>query len=161
MIASHGQSHKYRHERIGCNSRLDTLQAAILRVKLPHLPTCILARRKVAKAYDDRLKILPWIETPDNLPTSTHVYHQYTIKVKNKQRDALQQYLKKHGIPTTVYYPSPLQEQPAFRNIARTGNDLEMTQMLCHSVLSLPIHTALDDEQISAIVETIQQYDRR
>jgi dTDP-4-amino-4,6-dideoxygalactose transaminase len=160
-IASHGQSQKYRHERIGCNSRLDTLQAAILRVKLPHLPAWILARRKAANAYDDGLKALPWIETPDCLSVSTHVYHQYAIKVRNGQRDALQQYLKTLGIPTMIYYPFPLQKQPAFRNIVRTGNDLQTAEMLCRSVLSLPMHTELDDKQISIIIEAIKRYDKR
>ncbi|MDR2682783.1 MAG: DegT/DnrJ/EryC1/StrS family aminotransferase, partial [Dysgonamonadaceae bacterium] len=161
IIASHGQSQKYRHERIGCNSRLDTLQAAILRVKLPHLPDYILARRKAAKSYDDGLKDLPWIETPDCLPASTHVYHQYTIKVRNGQRDALQQHLKTQGIPTMIYYPLPLQQQPAFRQIVRPGSDLSVTEALCRSVLSLPMHTELNDEQIEKIIEAIKRYDKR
>ena len=158
MIALHGQSQKYRHERIGCNSRLDTLQAAILRVKLQHLASFVFARRKAASAYDVGLKTLSWIETPTCLPASTHVYHQYTLKVKDGQRDNLRQYLKTQGIPTMIYYPFPLQEQPAFRNIVRTVGDLSETEALCRSVLSLPMHTELDDEQIATIVEKITSY---
>jgi dTDP-4-amino-4,6-dideoxygalactose transaminase len=159
QIASHGQSQKYRHERIGCNSRLDTLQAAILRVKLPHLPAYTLARRQAAAAYDAELRSLPWIETPVCLPASTHVYHQYTLKIGNGRRNDLQQYLKSKGIPTMIYYPFPLQEQPAFRHIIRMGNDLSASKTLCRSVLSLPMHTELDDEQIGKIVEEIKKYD--
>ena len=158
MIALHGQSQKYRHERIGCNSRLDTLQAAILRVKLPHLPSYISARRKAAADYAAGLKTVSWIETPECLPTSTHVYHQYTIKIRNGWRDNLRQYLQSQGIPTSIYYPFPLQEQPAFRDIVRTAGDLSQTEMLCRSVLSLPMHTELDKEQIATIVEKIVQY---
>ena len=152
MITLHGQSQKYRHERIGCNSRLDTLQAAILRVKLPHLSSFVAARRKAAAAYDARLKNSTWIETPDCLPASTHVYNQYTLKIRNGQRDNLRQYLKTQGIPTVVYYPFPLQEQPAFRKIVRISGDLCETEALCRSVLSLPMHTELDEEQIARIV---------
>jgi len=158
MIASHGQSQKYRHERIGCNSRLDTLQAAVLRVKLRHLASYVFARRKAASAYNAGLKTVSWIETPECLPASTHVYHQYTIKIKNGQRDNVQQYLKTQGIPSTVYYPLPLQEQPAFRNIVRTSCDLNETRAICQSVLSLPMHTELEDKQIAKIMEEIKNY---
>ncbi|MDR0542675.1 MAG: DegT/DnrJ/EryC1/StrS family aminotransferase [Dysgonamonadaceae bacterium] len=158
MIASHGQSQKYRHERIGCNSRLDTLQAAVLRVKLPCLPAWILARRKAASLYDAGLKNLSRIETPECIPSSTHVYHQYTLKIGKGQRDGLQQYLKAKGIPSMVYYPLPLQEQPAFRKIVRIGGDMSATEMLCRSVLSLPMHTELTGEQIKKIVEEMKSY---
>lgn len=161
IIASHGQAQKYRHERIGCNSRLDTLQAAVLQTKLPHLPAYIRARTQAAEAYNAGLKSLPWIETPACLPASTHVYHQYTIKVVNGQRDPLQSYLKTNGIPAMIYYPLPLQKQPAFRDIIRIGNDLSTTEILCHSVLSLPMHTELDEEQIDYILNKIKSYDRQ
>ena len=158
MIASHGQSQKYRHECIGCNSRLDTLQAAVLRVKLPHLASYIFARRKAAAAYDTGLNALAWIETPACIPASTHVFHQYTIKIRNGQRDNVRQYLKTQGIPTMVYYPLPLHEQPAFRNIVRRVGNLIETETLCQSVLSLPMHTELSNEQIATIIEKITSY---
>jgi dTDP-4-amino-4,6-dideoxygalactose transaminase len=160
MIASHGQSKKYRHELIGCNSRLDTLQAAILKVKLPYLQSYITARRKAAAIYDQGLKALSdRIETPYCIPVSTHVFHQYTLKVKNGQRDSLQQYLKEKGIPTMIYYPFPLQEQPAFKNRVRTGSDLSESVKLCRSVLSLPMHTELEDTQTAYIIEQIKNYE--
>ncbi|MCL1938985.1 MAG: DegT/DnrJ/EryC1/StrS family aminotransferase [Candidatus Azobacteroides sp.] len=153
QIASHGQSQKYIHERIGCNSRLDTLQAAVLRVKLPHLPAYIHARRKAAKEYDAALLSANGLfEIPYCIPQSNPVYHQYTIKVNNGKRDDLQNYLKKKGIPTMVYYPRPLQRQPAFRNILKTRGDLSVTDQLCTSVLSLPIHTELEEAQLDYII---------
>ena len=158
MIASHGQSAKYRHERIGCNSRLDTLQAAILRVKLPYLSSFILARRKAAERYDEGLKTLSeYVDAPLCLPASTHVYHQYTLKIGKGRRDELQQYLKKQGIPTMIYYPLPLQEQPAFRYVARKGSDLCETEKLCRSVLSLPMHTELTEEQVMSVLLGIKK----
>jgi dTDP-4-amino-4,6-dideoxygalactose transaminase len=160
MIAAHGQSQKYTHEMIGCNSRLDTLQAAILRTKLPQLPSYMEARQKTAEKYDAGLKSLPdLLEIPYCLPYSTHVYHQYTLKVKPEQRAGLQSYLKEKGIPAMIYYPLPLHHQPAFKNIVRIGNDLSETENLCKSVLSLPMHTELDDEQTQFIISQIRNYE--
>ncbi|GHV23447.1 hypothetical protein FACS189428_6960 [Clostridia bacterium] len=139
---------------------MDTLQAAILRVKLPYLKEYLTARRKAAAEYDKELKDLSdRIETPYCIPASTHVFHQYTLKVKDGQRDPLQQYLKEKGIPTMIYYPFPLQEQPAFKYSGRIGSDLSESVKLCRSVLSLPMHTELDEEQIEYIIEQIQNYE--
>lgn len=160
MIASHGQSRKYYHEVIGCNSRLDALQAAVLNVKLPYLNTYIQSRQQIAQAYDKALAARPDLyETPECLPASTHVYHQYTLKVKQNKRDDLQQYLKQKGVPTMIYYPAPLHKQPAFRGIIRIGSDWTETEQLCKSVLSLPIHTELDEEQIHYITDLLVNYE--
>jgi dTDP-4-amino-4,6-dideoxygalactose transaminase len=159
MIASHGQSVKYRHEIVGCNSRLDTLQAAILRVKLPYLDEYNEARRATAARYDAGLETLDWLERPACHPASTHVYNQYTIKVNPLQRNDLQSYLKEKGVPTMIYYPMPLHRQPAFEGRVRLGNDLKITKQLCDSVLSLPMHTELEDSQIEYIIEQIIRYE--
>ena len=159
MIASHGQSKKYTHEIVGCNSRLDTLQAAILRVKLPHLNNYIEARKKAAHSYNVGLKLLTeLLELPSTDSNSSHVFHQYTLKIKDHKRDELQKYLEKKQIPTMIYYPLPLHEQPAFRNIIRKGSDLSTSEELCESVLSLPIHTELESNQILYIIDQIASY---
>ncbi|MDR0507880.1 MAG: DegT/DnrJ/EryC1/StrS family aminotransferase [Dysgonamonadaceae bacterium] len=158
MITLHGQSQKYRHEIIGCNSRLDTLQAAILNVKLPHLDSWIKARKKTATCYDSALSSLTdLLEIPYCIPSVDHVYNQYTLKIK-QNRDGLQKYLKEKGIPTTVYYPLPLHHQPAFKDKIRAGGDLRVSESLCKSALSLPMHTELDEEQIQYIISGIINY---
>jgi len=159
MIATHGQQKKYRHEIIGCNSRLDTLQAAVLEVKLKYLEAYIKARQQAAAYYEEGLHVLKeHIETPCEMTYSTHVFHQYTIQVKKGKRDSLQRYLKEHDIPSMVYYPVPLQKQNAFRNVSRIRGDLEITNRLCESVLSLPMHTELDIEQQDYIIHTIKEF---
>jgi dTDP-4-amino-4,6-dideoxygalactose transaminase len=160
MIASHGQSRKYHHEVIGCNSRLDTLQAAILNTKLPYLNAYINVRQKVAQVYNEALETRTDLyEIPECIPASTHVYHQYTLKVKQNKRDDLQKYLKEKGVPAMIYYPNPLHKQPAFRGVIRIGGDLGETEKLCKSVLSLPIHTELDEEQIHYITNLLVNYE--
>lgn len=159
MIVTHGQSQKYIHEMIGCNSRLDTLQAAILKVKLPYLTSYIQARVKAALEYDIHLKPLTdLLEIPYLFPRSTHVYHQYTVKIKQNRED-FQKYLKTKGIPSMIYYPLPLHHQPAFKNIVKAGSDLSETEKLCRSVLSLPMHTELDEEQLRYIIHQIMNYE--
>ncbi|MDR2056853.1 MAG: DegT/DnrJ/EryC1/StrS family aminotransferase [Dysgonamonadaceae bacterium] len=160
MIASHGQSQKYIHKMIGCNSRLDTLQAVILKVKLSYLASYIRKRKKTAEKYNAELESqVNWVETPYCIPVSSHVYHQYTLKVKHNRRDDLQKYLKTKGIPTMVYYPLPLHYQPAFKNIVKIGGDLSESEKLAQSVLSLPMHTELDNEQIRYITSQIVGYE--
>jgi dTDP-4-amino-4,6-dideoxygalactose transaminase len=160
MIAAHGQTQKYLHERLGCNSRLDTLQAAILKVKLPYLTSYNQARIKAAQEYNAQLEPLTdLLEIPCCTPQSTHVYHQYTLKIK-RDRDHLQKYLKEKGIPTMIYYPLPLHHQPAFKNRIKTGRDLSESEKLCKSVLSLPMHTELDDEQIQYIINQLRNYEQ-
>jgi len=159
MITIHGQSKKYVHQILGCNSRLDTLQAAILQVKLTYLDNYIQSRRKLASRYDAGLKeVSDRFETPYCLPQSGHVYNQYTLTVKGN-RDALQQHLKEKGVPTTVYYPLPLHFQPAFKDIVRIAGDLSVSENLCRSALSLPMHTEADEEQAEYIINQLIRYE--
>ncbi len=142
-IANHGQEIKYHHKYIGVNSRLDTIQAAILNVKLKYLNDYILNRQKSAEVYDNLLGKLDQIEIPPKSSYSSHVYHQYTLKVKGGDRDKLKHHLQINGIPSMVYYPIPLNEQEAYKKIGRISGTLENTYELCNSVLSLPMHTEL------------------
>lgn len=158
MIANHGQQVKYHHKVIGCNSRLDTLQAAILLVKLKHLDEYCQARNKAARYYTSHLEELKDIVVPQELSKSTHVYHQYTLKVLNGKRDALKQYLAEVGIPSMVYYPLPLQQQEAFQDIARVAETLSVAEELASSVLSIPIHTELTFEQQDLVIERIKNF---
>lgn len=158
MIANHGQRKKYYHEVLGVNSRLDTLQAAILRIKLRRLNDYIAARQSAAALYDKFLHDVEQIKLPYRAPYSTHVFHQYTIKVKEGQRDALKKYLEDHGIPSMIYYPVPLQEQIAFKEICRTPVALDVCNVLCTEVLSLPMHTELKEEDVQKIADTIRRF---
>ena len=158
MIANHGQLQKYHHKIIGCNSRLDTLQAAVLDVKLPHLEEFTAARQQVAKRYDEAFDQDSRWQIPCKAPYSTHVYHQYTLQVADGKRDDLQQYLKEKGIPSMVYYPLPLHKQAAFYGFSRIGPARSVTEKLVQSVLSLPIHTEMTDEEVDYIIETVRNY---
>jgi len=159
MIATHGQSRKYHHDVIGCNSRLDTLQAAILNVKLKYLDDFIEARQQAAAYYDEQLRALSdCIVLPAVSHYSTHVYHQYTIQIKQGKRDELKQFLLEKDIPSMVYYPLPLHHQKAFKDIIRIGSDLSQSEQLTQSVLSLPMHTELNREQQDYIIGSIKQF---
>ena len=155
MIANHGQVKKYVHKYIGVNSRLDTLQAAILRIKLGHLDNYSAARNAAAAKYDQLLAVIAGLITPVRQANSTHVFHQYTLKVTGGRRDALRKHLEQAGIPAMIYYPVPLNEQEAYQAIGRVVGNLVVTQELCSSVLSIPMHTELNDEQIKFITDTI------
>lgn len=162
MIASHGQSRKYHHDVIGCNSRLDTLQAAILNVKLKFLGDFIEARRRAAAYYDEQLQALSdCIILPAVSHYSTHVYHQYTLQIKQGKRDELKQFLLEKDIPSMVYYPLPVHYQKAFKDIIRIGSDLSQSEQLTQSVLSLPMHTELNEEQQDYITGSIKQFFNR
>ena len=156
MIANHGQKVKYHHSVLGCNSRLDTLQAAILDVKLKHLDEYGAARYKAAQYYTRRLSGFDGIITPAEMPYSTHVYHQYTLKVLNGRRDVLKKFLEEGGIPAMIYYPLPLQEQEVMRGRCRISGDLNVASRLSRSVLSLPIHTEMTEEEQAYIIESIK-----
>ena len=159
MITQHGQAVKYHHQIIGCNSRLDTIQAAILTVKLQYLNQFTDSRRKAAGFYSEHLQELSeFIVLPAKKTYSSHVYNQFTIRVKNGKRDELQAFLKEKKIPTIIYYPLPVHQQAAFRDISRIGGNLSISEDLCNSVLSLPIHTELDSEQLNYIVEQIKSF---
>jgi UDP-2-acetamido-2-deoxy-ribo-hexuluronate aminotransferase len=158
MMANHGQKVKYRHDVIGCNSRLDTLQAAILRVKLPHLDAYIQARQEAAAYYDAGLGQLESVVIPARNPASTHVFHQYTLQVKNGQRDALKAHLEAAGIPSMIYYPWPLHEQPAFASERYPQGAFPVAEQLCQDVLSLPMHTELTPAIQDYILQTIHTF---
>ena len=158
MIANHGQKVKYHHSVIGCNSRLDTIQAAILGVKLPHLDEYGHARHEAAEYYSKNLKDVKGIEVPFEAENSTHVYHQYTLKVLDGKRDALKKHLEENGIPAMIYYPLPLQEQEAFKHITRTAESLDNAKVLSSSVLSLPMHTELDKETQDYIIDVVKKF---
>lgn len=159
MMANHGQKQKYYHETIGCNSRLDTIQAAILDVKLKYLDDYRDARNKVADYYDAALKDINHIVLPERNEYSNHVFHQYTIKLKNpKHRDQLKQYLNEYGIPTMVYYPLPLYDQKAYVSYVLNGFRLPNTDALVASVLSLPIHTEMDENHKNYITTMVKQF---
>lgn len=158
MIANHGQSQRYYHDRIGCNSRLDSIQAAILDVKLRYLDQYIAARQQAANRYDAGFADIPEITIPYRATYCTHVFHQYTILVPPHQREALQQYLAQHGIPTMIYYPVPCHRQKMFTSLPYVAHSLKTTEWLSERVLSLPMHTELDEEQQNFIIEQIHRF---
>ena len=160
MIANHGQTQKYHHKIVGCNSRLDTIQSAILNVKLNHMDEFTLARQKVAHYYDQILSQLIEISIPEKATFSTHVYHQYTIRVKSDLRNALQAHLNKCGILSTVYYPFSVHEQEGYKWVARLSDHVNVATCLCKEVLSLPIHTEMTDEMIQFITDNISHFFR-
>lgn len=158
MIANHGQVKKYIHKYIGVNSRLDSIQASILKIKLKHLDEYSNARKAAADRYDELLSGISDLITPARAHNSTHVFHQYTMQIKNGKRDALKKHLESAGIPAMIYYPIPLNVQEAFKNICQVVGSLNTTEYLCASVLSLPMHTELiEDEQIF-ITENIKSF---
>jgi dTDP-4-amino-4,6-dideoxygalactose transaminase len=158
MISNHGMKVRYHHDVLGVNSRLDTIQAAVLSVKLKYLEEYQAARYKAAQVYTEGLKGIEQIEPPIELSYSTHVYHQYTIKVKNGERDNLKKFLEENNIPAMVYYPIPLHKQKAFLPIARQGSSFEVSESLSEQVLSLPMHTELDNEQQQYIIGKIKEF---
>ena len=159
MIANHGQRIKYYHDVVGVNSRLDTIQAAILDVKLKHLNSYCEARQKAAVYYDSALKHVEQISIPFRSRFSTHVFHQYTIKIDGQySRDGLKSYLLDQGIPSMIYYPLPLHEQKAYTEFIRGDMDFPISTSLCNSVLSLPMHTHLKIEEQDFIVQHIKSF---
>lgn len=158
MIANHGQKVKYIHEVVGCNSRLDSLQAAILSVKLRQLDNYIDARRAVAEAYDAAFAQVSGLSIPFRAPDSKHVFHQYTLRVANGQRAALQAHLKALEIPTMIYYPIPAHKQQMFASFGVQDLRLPLTEQLCTEVLSLPIHTEMEAAQQQYIINSVLSF---
>ncbi len=158
MICNHGQSVQYVHEVIGVNSRLDSLQAAVLNVKLKYLKEYENARRQAAAWYDEELGSIPGIVIPKRNVNSTHVFHQYTIQLEGIDRDALRKYLAEKGIPSMVYYPMALHQQKAYEiyNVAKEG--FPVSEMLCKRVLSLPMHTEMTQEMVQEICAAIAAF---
>jgi UDP-2-acetamido-2-deoxy-ribo-hexuluronate aminotransferase len=155
MIANHGQNKKYYHKVLGCNSRLDSLQAGILNVKLSYLDEYNFNRNKMANYYDSIFSNIEQLKIPKRQHNSTHVFHQYTLKVLNGKRDELQKYLAEKNIPSMIYYPLPLYKQEAFQKYVYHNFDLPITEYLCDHVLSLPIHTEYNEEVLSYISQEV------
>lgn len=158
MIANHGQSKRYYHDVVGCNSRLDTIQAAILEVKLKYLDHYIEARRKVADYYDAAFKNTTQIITPARSPQSRHVFHQYTLKLEGIDRNALHDYLAAHNIPSMIYYPVPAHRQKMFAAYQSAEAHLPVTDWLTERVISLPIHTEMDEEQLHHVTSKVLEF---
>ena len=159
MIANHGQNRRYYHDRVGVNSRLDGIQAALLHVKLKALDEFSAARRKAADYYDAAFADLEEVQTPYRAPYSSHVFHQYTLLVPADQRDALQAHLQAAEVPCMIYYPLPLHEQAAFEGFARKAQaELPNTKMLCQQVISLPMHSELEAEQLAYVAEQVKAF---
>ncbi len=158
LLANHGQTKKYHHAIVGCNSRLDTMQAAILNVKLDHIDESAQRRRQLAERYKRTLSSCPDIILPIENSFSTHVYHQYTIRIQNGKRDALKDFLANKGVETMIYYPKPIHEQEAYRWLARLSGTLHEALRLSGEVLSLPLHSEMTDQEQNLVIETIGQF---
>lgn len=155
MVANHGQSKQYYHDSIGVNSRLDSMQAAILRIKLRHLNEYNEARAAAAAHYDRAFADVPELLTPARAERSTHVFHQYTLRLTNGKRDELVAYLKEREIPAMIYYPVPLHQQKAYIDPRYEAGDFPITNRLCEQVFSLPMHTELTTEQLDRITGAV------
>ena len=163
MIANHGQSKRYYHDVVGCNSRLDTIQAAVLDIKLKHLDEYIAARTAVADAYNAAFSNHPKITIPVRAPYQKHVFHQYTLKLGGVNniadfRNGLQDFLQQHNIPSMIYYPVPAHRQQMFAAFGSATTDLPITDWLTERVISLPIHTEMAADQQAYIIEKVLQY---
>lgn len=158
-IVNHGMYERYHHDVVGVNSRLDSIQAAVLNAKLPHLDAYNQARQTAAQAYSKALSghkniVIPQVKAK----TESHVFHQYTLRIVNADRDALMQHLLSKGIPCAIYYPIPLHEQKAYRSPRFSHQDFPVTNQLSREVLSLPMHTELQPDQIAYIAESILEF---
>ena len=158
-IVNHGMYIRYHHDVVGVNSRLDSLQACVLRAKLPHLDSYNQKRREAARLYTEGLQGNPNISTPE-IPQgdTSHVFHQYTIRILGGKRDALAEHLTKHGVPFGIYYPIPLHKQKAYEDSRYREVDFPATNELVQEVISLPMHTELDKEQINFIAKLITDF---
>lgn len=158
MIANHGQSKKYHHDVVGCNSRLDSIQAAVLKIKLTHLDGYIDARRKVADYYDNYFANIEGISTPFRGEKSKHVFHQYTLILDGIDRDGLNKHLADNDIPSMIYYPIAAHNQKMFASFGSSETHLPVTDWLTERVLSLPIHTEMNEEQLKRICSAVAEY---
>lgn len=165
-IVNHGMYERYHHDVVGVNSRLDSIQAAVLDAKLPHLDNYNQARRDAARKYNAALKNVPQITLPKTVNNcegicdtcDCHVFHQYTLKLENVDRDALVKYLNSHEVPCGVYYPIPLHKQKAYQDNRYNEADFTVTNQLVKQVISLPMHTELEDDQIEFITTKIKEF---
>tara|TARA_B110000285_G_scaffold153329_1_gene171146 strand:- start:2158 stop:3276 length:1119 start_codon:yes stop_codon:yes gene_type:complete len=158
MIGNHGQSKKYYHDIVGCNSRLDSIQAAILRIKLKELDVYIEARREVASHYDNFFSEFEGVKTPVRGKNSRHVFHQYTLTLEGIDRDGLNAFLAEKNIPSMIYYPVPAHRQKMFSAFGSDETNLPVTDWLCERVLSLPVHTEMTKEQLDFICSGVAEF---
>ena len=158
MIVNHGQSKRYYHDVVGCNSRLDSIQAAVLRIKLKELDGYINARRKVADYYDNFFAQFEGVNTPVRSDKSRHVFHQYTLTLEGIDRDALNAFLAEKNIPSMIYYPVPAHKQEMFSSFNSAETELPATDWLGERVLSLPIHTEMSEEQLAFICNGVAEF---
>lgn len=158
MVVNHGQSTQYYYEVLGVNSRLDSIQAAILKVKLKYLDKYAAARNKAAAYYDKAFANHPKIKIPVRSKNSSHVFHQYTLTLNGVDRNKLKEHLASKEIPAMIYYPVPLHSQPAYRNSVNEGRKYPVTDKLCASVISLPMHTELDEETLKHITDSVLEF---
>ena len=157
-IVNHGMKVRYYHDEIGVNSRLDSMQAAVLRIKLRHLDSYVAARQAAAKYYTDAFADVDGLETPAIGKNSTHVFHQYTLKTKGVDRNSLQTFLSEKKIPAMIYYPVALHNQKAYKRDGVSDIDFPVTMELCDCVISLPMHTELDNEQLVYITNSVKEF---
>ncbi len=157
-LINHGMNRRYYYDLVGVNSRLDTLQAAILRIKLPHLDRYNHARQEAAAHYNDKLQHIPALKIPFRDDRSTHIYHQYTLQVQDGSRDDLKSFLESKKIPSMIYYPVPLHLQKAYADLGYKKGDFPVAEELSGSVLSLPMHTEFDEEQLQYITDSIRTF---
>jgi dTDP-4-amino-4,6-dideoxygalactose transaminase len=155
MVANHGQSRRYYHDEVGVNSRLDAIQAVVLNIKLPLLDGYCERRNNAANFYDAAFANIEGLITPKRATNSTHVFHQYTLRVENGKRDELAKYLQEHKVPNMIYYPVPLYKQLAYAEYSADGFELTNTEILCDTVLSLPMHSELSGEELAYITKTV------
>ena len=158
QICNHGSEVRYYHDVVGVNSRLDSIQAAILRVKLPHLDEYNEAREKAASIYDQAFADLEHVSIPARSSFCSHVFHQYTLRISGGHRDGLRKHLEENGVPAMIYYPVPLHLQKAYEGYGIRKGDLPVTEELMDEVLSLPMSTELDNEQLTHITATVKSY---
>ena len=154
-IANHGMETRYHYDTVGINSRLDSIQAAVLDAKLTHLDEYTAARRAAAAAYDSALRGAEGLVLPAKAPYTTHVYHQYTVRIEGKDRDEVRKRLADRGVPSMIYYPIPLHLQRAYRTLGYKEGDFPVSERLASTVLSLPMHTELDGEQLRYIADSL------
>lgn len=158
MIANHGQETRYYHKITGCNSRLDSIQAAILNIKLKYLDDYSFSRNLMAKKYDENFSKIPYLTIPKRQYNSSHVFHQYTLKVNKDFRDALIAYLKSNNIPVMIYYPVPLYKQEAFKKYVKKEFIIENVETLCDTVFSLPIHSEAENSHQDFIIKKVKEF---
>jgi UDP-2-acetamido-2-deoxy-ribo-hexuluronate aminotransferase len=158
MISNHGQSKKYYHDVVGCNSRLDSVQAAILRIKLRNLDTYNASRNEVANYYDQFFAQFPQLKTPVRAENSTHVFHQYTLQVEGLNRDEMNKFLEERGVPSMIYYPVPAHRQKMFESFGSSSTVLPITDWLTERVISLPIHTEMKQEHLDIICNAVAEF---